>query len=361
MKILLMLLAVMFSTTGVASVLPAVEYYNKGFDHYFVTADPNEIADLDTKVGWRADWAKTGQTFNVESSQTTLSKVCRFFSASFAPKSSHFYTVNQNECNIVKNNPDWVFEGITFNVEQPSASGECPSGYFKVYRLYNNGMGGAPNHRFTTSETVRSDMIRRGWIPEGFGAGVTFCSPPAPQSDVAFLKMVNLIGGVWQFNYKYGSYITEYFKFDIVIRNTSNDPASVADIPYFAIGYNIYDNVVAAGYMKSLNRILLFSPIGTFGGKNYADWFLFDYSSANAVAGCYYFDQGTATNPFNSPCTVFTGKRNNSATVVESRRFDILDVQEKIFNRNSITDIIPENEILPGINELVNNLKSVIR
>jgi hypothetical protein len=45
------------------------------------------------------------------------------------------------------------------------------------YRLYNNNEGGAPNHRFTTDLNVRAQMIAAGWTPEGFGVGVTFCSP----------------------------------------------------------------------------------------------------------------------------------------------------------------------------------------
>jgi hypothetical protein len=48
-----------------------------------------------------------------------------------------------------------------------------------VFRLYNNGMGGAPNHRFTTDAAVRSQMLDAGWIPEGAGQeGVAFCVPP---------------------------------------------------------------------------------------------------------------------------------------------------------------------------------------
>jgi hypothetical protein len=38
--------------------------------------------------------------------------------------------------------------------------------------------GGAPNHRFTTSETTRSQMITEGFMPEGAGPmGVGFCAP----------------------------------------------------------------------------------------------------------------------------------------------------------------------------------------
>jgi hypothetical protein len=47
-----------------------------------------------------------------------------------------------------------------------------------LYRLYNNGQGQAPNHRYTTSVVVRVSMIAAGWIPEGNGAdGVIGCVP----------------------------------------------------------------------------------------------------------------------------------------------------------------------------------------
>jgi hypothetical protein len=43
-----------------------------------------------------------------------------------------------------------------------------------VYRVYNNGMTGAPNHRFTTSLAIHDDFVQnRGWTSEG----VRFCAP----------------------------------------------------------------------------------------------------------------------------------------------------------------------------------------
>ena len=47
--------------------------------------------------------------------------------------------------------------------------GRLPGGDVPVYRLYNNGQGGAPNHRYTTSLATRTTMLGRGWIPEGHG------------------------------------------------------------------------------------------------------------------------------------------------------------------------------------------------
>jgi len=36
-----------------------------------------------------------------------------------------------------------------------------------LYRLYNDGMGGAPNHRYTTSLATFNTMLAQGWAFEG--------------------------------------------------------------------------------------------------------------------------------------------------------------------------------------------------
>jgi hypothetical protein len=64
-----------------------------------------------------------------------------------------------------------------FHVALPDAAGSCPAGTQAVFRLYNNGASGAPNHRFTTDGALRMLMIAAGWSPEGTGAGVTMCAP----------------------------------------------------------------------------------------------------------------------------------------------------------------------------------------
>jgi len=56
----------------------------------------------------------------------------------------------------------------------------CPPPSVPLYRLYNNGQGAAPNHRYTTRQEVRATMITAGWIPEGLGIGVVACVPPGP-------------------------------------------------------------------------------------------------------------------------------------------------------------------------------------
>lgn len=155
----------------------AIEYHHATFDHYFLTALPDEIAKLDS--GIISGWVRTGQSFGVyfETSKAT-SAVCRFFSTAFGPKSSHFYTADAGECAKVQSNRDWQFEGPVFNVEAPDLNGACPPSTQPVYRLYNNGQGAAPNHRFTTSLATRAQMIAAGWISEGAGlSGVAMCSP----------------------------------------------------------------------------------------------------------------------------------------------------------------------------------------
>lgn len=156
----------------------AVEYFNGQFGHYFITANPQEIANLDT--GLPPGWARTGQSFSVYTSPAAgLAAVCRFFSGqAFAPKSSHFYAPRGLGCEaLLPSNPVWAFEGDVFYSFLPDGSGVCPDGNVPVYRLYNQGQGGAPNHRFTTSVATQLDMLAQGYVAEGLGSGVGMCSP----------------------------------------------------------------------------------------------------------------------------------------------------------------------------------------
>jgi hypothetical protein len=165
------------ATADALAPAPVVEYYHASFDHYFVTSIPDEIMKLDN--GTVVGWVRTGESFKAYASGTTgAADVCRFFSASFTPKSSHFYTPDAVECASVKRNPNWQFEAVVFAMPTPDTSGKCPAGTQPVYRLYNNGQGAAPNHRYTTSLATRTTMQGKGWIAEGYGAlGVIACSP----------------------------------------------------------------------------------------------------------------------------------------------------------------------------------------
>lgn len=141
----------------------AVEYFHQGFGHYFVTADPDEIAGLD--AGTIAGWQRTGESFDVWTTGTGLAEVCRFFTTAFAPKSSHFYTARSAECDAVGRDPAWQFEKVAYLVALPDPGGQCPVGV-TLFRLYNGGQTGAPNHRYTTRADLRAQMIAQGFVPE---------------------------------------------------------------------------------------------------------------------------------------------------------------------------------------------------
>jgi hypothetical protein len=157
----------------------AVEYYYADWDYYFETSFPDEQAVLDGGA-FGGVWKRTGQKFNVwTKGSATTPGACRFFSTSFAPKSSHFYTPSPEECASVKVNPDWQFEAIAFYVRLMDADGNCQGGTIPLYRLYNNGMGGAPNHRYTTDINIFNQMTALGWVFEGNGNTKTFACVPA--------------------------------------------------------------------------------------------------------------------------------------------------------------------------------------
>lgn len=159
-----------FITGPAFATVQAVEYFHAGMGHYFVSSDSDEIAALDQ--GHFSGWTRTGQTWNVWRTGAGLNDVCRFFTVTFAPKSSHFYTANPAECALVKTNPDWQYEKVAFRVAMPDgAFGGCPIG-IPLYRTYNQGMTGAPNHRYTTSPAIRDQMIGRGYYDEGIAGCV---------------------------------------------------------------------------------------------------------------------------------------------------------------------------------------------
>lgn len=155
----------------------AVEYHHADFEHYFLATAPTEIELLD--AGHFPGWTRTGQSFGMRANgwSTVRGGMCRFFGDAFAPKSSHFFTTSTSECALVRENPVWVYETMAGYLTLPSVTGTCPLEGTPLYRLYNDGLGGAPNHRYTTSTTIRSEMIAMGWIPEGWGpAGVIGCA-----------------------------------------------------------------------------------------------------------------------------------------------------------------------------------------
>ena len=163
---------------GISTV---VEYHHAIFDHFFITPVAAEIALLDARAPPFQEWSRTGYTFDGYSPADAppgSAAICRFFNDHFAPKSSHFYAPHGLGCEgTIAFFPDWLLEDDKlFNAMLPdAATGACPAGTIPVYRLYNNGMGNAPNHRFVTSLAEQQHMINLGWIAESYGIGVGMC------------------------------------------------------------------------------------------------------------------------------------------------------------------------------------------
>ena len=156
---------------NVAAGITAIEFYKADIGHYFMTASTDEAVVLDNKPEW--NWVRTGKTFNIWLSQSAApsnaSPVCRFFGVfSNGTIGSHFYTVDATECDMVKGRLDWGwgYENDAFYAIKPTGS-TCPDGTSPIYRAYNNGMSGAPNHRYMATQAEVNAMVAQGWVSEG--------------------------------------------------------------------------------------------------------------------------------------------------------------------------------------------------
>ncbi|MFO1314816.1 MAG: CotH kinase family protein [Burkholderiales bacterium] len=174
---------------GAAST--AIEYYHSGDGNYCVASSPKETAALD--AGVISGWTRTGERFGVlDLGAAGSASVYRFWSGqTFAPASSHFYTPIAAECAAVLKNPDWTFEGEVFALTLADAAGTCPGDTLPLYRLYNDGRSGVPNHRYTTSAAIRSLMLAQGWVAEGAGLGVIGCVPPVVEPQLVKGRVVD--------------------------------------------------------------------------------------------------------------------------------------------------------------------------
>jgi len=151
----------------------AVEYYNPSLDHYFMTAEPAEAAMLDAGIVVPG-WTRTGFEFKVRPAGDPRGLIaCRFFGTPGIGPNSHFFTIDADECALVKANPFWTYEGIAFNADAPF-NADCPVDRVPVVRMYNNGKGGQASHRYLTSHSGIGDMLGQGWIIEG----PVFCAIP---------------------------------------------------------------------------------------------------------------------------------------------------------------------------------------
>ena len=148
-----------------------VEYYAPSLDHYFMTGFALEESALDAGTPI-AGWTRTGKSFPAYSEiGSGLSTVCRFFGTPGVGFNTHFYTAFDFECDVLKSQAAWIFESNAFYIAADVL--QCPGSTRPVFRLYNDGMGGQPNHRYTTSWPVIDVMQTQGWLLEG----LVFCAP----------------------------------------------------------------------------------------------------------------------------------------------------------------------------------------
>lgn len=176
-------MSIISATGPLAGTAVVTEYYNAEFDHYFHTSNGPENRLLqDGQYG--NTWNRTFDFFRAwNAAGPDRVQVCRFFSEAFVPKSSHAYIADGSECQALKSSSDWHFEGMAYYVALPDAQGTCASGTVPLYRIYNNGMGGAPNHRITANRTLRDAMVSAGWIAEGTGEDTVYACVPSLRGD----------------------------------------------------------------------------------------------------------------------------------------------------------------------------------
>jgi hypothetical protein len=164
------------SPAGAVESLPVVEYYHAGFDHYFVTWLPDEIAKIDAGDVIKG-WTRTGRTLRAyKTPQAGTSPVCRF---RIPPElgDSHFYGRGTVECDdTARKFPAFQLEDPTFMQMFLPVAGVCPANTTQIYRVFSNRPDA--NHRYMTDKATRDQMVSMGWLAEGDGDDrVVMCAP----------------------------------------------------------------------------------------------------------------------------------------------------------------------------------------
>jgi hypothetical protein len=152
-------------------VVEAVEFRRSDRDRFIFVTDPAEREALDD--GRIAGWDRTGETMRVwvQGARTAgngFHPVYRFWGGSVTYEPSHFFTADRYECAVLRDRLEWnwTFERSGFWAWEWNPEG-CPWSGVPLYRTYNNGLDGAPAHRYSTKRSVIDEMIARGWVDEG--------------------------------------------------------------------------------------------------------------------------------------------------------------------------------------------------
>src|SRR5262249_60186566 len=112
----------------------------------------------------------TGESFKAYAAGSpgwgSINPVCRFYGGPERGLDSHFYSASTGECWEVSRrvSDKWLLESDNvFQIDLPDTTGACPSFTVPVYRLWNRRIDS--NHRYTTSTTIRGQMLAVGYIP----------------------------------------------------------------------------------------------------------------------------------------------------------------------------------------------------
>ena len=161
--------------TQPAARATATEYYNGILDHYFIATTEDERQAIDGGAAGPG-WSRTGApSFGVWAAPGEgLAPVCRFYgnpALSIGGRrigpNSHFFTIEPGECEAVKRDPGWIYEGIAFHARRLE-DGACRGATRPLYRAYNNGYPARDaNHRFATGRSTLEALQPRGWSVEG--------------------------------------------------------------------------------------------------------------------------------------------------------------------------------------------------
>jgi hypothetical protein len=167
--------------TPPAGATQVVEYYRSDLDHYYYTADPNEIVFIDTNPA--ALNKRTGFFFFAWTSAAAAppgaQPVCKFYGSRTEFIDSYYFTSDPTECAFVQATWPGTWTLVTpsaFWVMPVFPDGSCPTGTLPTYRFDNNRRDF--NQRHTIDLSIRRAMLNRSWAPTSTGKnGVGFCTP----------------------------------------------------------------------------------------------------------------------------------------------------------------------------------------
>jgi mono/diheme cytochrome c family protein len=175
------------SSPSVIEYIDTQDFPNAPGGHFFYSDSACEIALVDTGVAGR--FVRTGESFKTGGPKA----LCRFYGNPVWGPNSHFFTIDDNECALVKslqftppppNVQQWNYEGLAFSETPPVGAGadrSCPAGTIPVYRAYNNAIRNGvknawdSNHRYWTDKAALDAFAAaNGWASEG----LVFCAQP---------------------------------------------------------------------------------------------------------------------------------------------------------------------------------------